>query len=423
MIAMALRRTRERLEQAIKQRLRRGLRQAARSPQGARLIRFLRADTTRGNLPAPDRERMRWISTPTRLLDGLCITGYLRSEIGLGQAARCLAYACDSQRLPLSFRHLPLPGRDNDEEFGTKCNQIADRKANLLVIGLSSIVALQDEIRGGQTNILYPFWELSRIPAQWLTVASRFDEIWAPSSFVAAGFQESFGRPVRTMRPAVRLPPTLPEPRPLRDRLRFFTYLDFDSYATRKNPMATVMAFKAAFGAEHPDVELVVKTRGVLDGGSRALLGSLTASDPRIRIIDRILDRQAMDALMKAADVFVSLHRSEGFGYGAAEALAAGKAVIATDYGGTTDFVSQASGYPVDYDLVSVRPGEYVAVEGQVWAEPRQESAVAAMRAIFDDPDEAWARAAHGFEVLRRQYAPQVVGAEMERQLRELGLV
>jgi hypothetical protein len=37
---------------------------------------------------------------------GLCVSGYLRSEIGLGQAARYLAQACDTQRLPVSFRNL-----------------------------------------------------------------------------------------------------------------------------------------------------------------------------------------------------------------------------------------------------------------------------------------------------------------------------
>ena len=53
-----------------------------------------------------------------------------------------------------------------------------------------------------------------------------------------------------------------------------------------------------------------------------------------------------MDALMQSCDVFISLHRSEGFGFGAAEALAAGKAVVATDYAGTTDFITADTGYP-----------------------------------------------------------------------------
>ena len=131
-----------------------------------------------------------------RLHDGLCLIGYLRSEIGLGQAARNLAYACDARRLPMSFRHLPLPGREGVAEFMTKCITVPDRKANLLVVGLPSICDLTHEIGPGRVNILYPFWELSQIPRAWLDVARRFDEIWAPTSFVAHAFPPDFDRPM-----------------------------------------------------------------------------------------------------------------------------------------------------------------------------------------------------------------------------------
>lgn len=112
--------------------------------------------------------------TALSLKPGLCIVGYLRSEIGLGQAARCLAYAADAVRLPSSFHHLPLPMRENEPEFTTKCIPLPDRKANLLVFGLPSITALYGEIGGGRHNILYPFWELHGIEREWLGAVPRF---------------------------------------------------------------------------------------------------------------------------------------------------------------------------------------------------------------------------------------------------------
>jgi hypothetical protein len=48
---------------------------------------------------------------------------------------------------------------------------------------------------------------------------------------------------------------------------------------------------------------------------------------------------------------------------------------------------------------------------------------VAALRAIHDDPAEADARARRGFAVLQAQNALPVVGAEIARLLRELGVV
>lgn len=251
----------------------------------------------------------------------------------------------------------------------------------------------------------------------------RFDEIWAPSNFVAQACPDGLGRPVRLVRQAVRLPSARPPPRRGRDRLRLFTFLDFNSFGARKNPTAAVKSFQAAFGTTRRDAELVVKTRGHQDSGLRRWLGEVATTDSRIQVIDSTLDRLEMDALMASCDAFISLHRTEGFGFGAAEALAAGKAVVATDYGGTCDFITPATGYPVDYVLEPVRPDEFVTTEGQVWPTARQEAAVTALQAIYDDPAEADARALRGFAFLCEHHAPAAVGAEIARLLRDLALL
>ena len=61
------------------------------------------------------------------------------------------------------------------------------------------------------------------------------------------------------------------------------------------------------------------------------LLQLRVAEDPRIH-------------LYGCCDVFLSLHRSEGFGRGIAEALQLGVDVIATAYAGNTDFCADAAG-------------------------------------------------------------------------------
>ena len=49
-------------------------------------------------------------------------------------------------------------------------------------------------------------------------------------------------------------------------------------------------------------------------------------------LIDEHLSQDQLGDLFHAADVYVSLHRSEGFGLGLAEAMAIGKAVVGTAY-------------------------------------------------------------------------------------------
>ena len=354
---------------------------------------------------------------PRCLQDGLCLIGHLCSEIGLGQAARNLAAALDGQRYPLSFRNLSLPGRDNEPEFRTKSMGVASRRINLVVLGLPSVETLESEITAGKRSIFYPFWELGKIPQIWLDKLRRCDEIWVPSRFGAQAFPADFPVPVRV----VPLPVHRPEWPGQADAgapddqgiLRVFTFFDFDSYASRKNPQAVIAAFQAAFAASQEDVRLTVKTRGGNDQGLRQWLAQTAAKDPRIHVIDQTLDRRQMDLLMRDCDVFVSLHRSEGFGFGAADALAAGKAVVATDYSATCDFVTQETGYPVDYDLVPVKADEYPGSDGQVWAEPRLDSAVTALRSIYANRDLARAKGRAGMRLMETMYAPEAVGRQM----------
>src|SRR5207245_6112526 len=61
-----------------------------------------------------------------------------------------------------------------------------------------------------------------------------------------------------------------------------------------------------------------------------------TAHDARIIVTDEVLSRGQIGALYHLCDCYVSLHRSEGFGLTPAEAMAMGKPVIATGYGGNT---------------------------------------------------------------------------------------
>jgi glycosyltransferase involved in cell wall biosynthesis len=365
----------------------------------------------------------RAVPLPRNLDDGLCVSGYLRSEIGLGQAARNIVYACDAVRLPVSSRAVALPGRENDAEFASKCNPAVDRKAQLVVTGLAAVDQYRQEVAPGRLNVLFPFWELGRIPREWHAGIREFDEVWAPSRFVASAFADVPGVTLHYVPQPVRLPLQPPALRPDRTSLRFFTYLDFDSYVARKNPRAAVNAFRAAFSPEKRDVELVVKTRGASDEGLRQWLGEIAARDDRIQMVDHTLDRIGMDALMMGCDAFISLHRSEGFGFGAAEALAAGKAVVATDYGGTTDFISEMTGYPVAYALEPVRRGEYVQTKGQVWATADADAAVEALRAIHACPGEAEARARRGFALLRDQQSLTVVGRRIAEILGEHGLI
>ena len=62
-----------------------------------------------------------------------------------------------------------------------------------------------------------------------------------------------------------------------------------------------------------------------------------------------------MSGLMAAADIVLSLHRSEGFGLVPAEAMQLGKPVVATGWSGNMDFMNARNSAPVSYSLVPVQ--------------------------------------------------------------------
>jgi glycosyltransferase involved in cell wall biosynthesis len=144
------------------------------------------------------------------------------------------------------------------------------------------------------------------------------------------------------------------------------------------------------------------------------MLQSYCARDSRIKVIDKTLTRSEVDMLMNECNVFLSMHRSEGFGLGPAEALASEKIVVSTDYGGTTDFINQSTGYPVEYKLVPLKPNDYWQWDKQIWADPSIDSAAIALRNIYDHYHDALIRAKNGRKFMKDHHSFEVIGRQMK---------
>ena len=106
------------------------------------------------------------------------------------------------------------------------------------------------------------------------------------------------------------------------------------------------------------------------------------AEDLRIHLVAATHEREELLALYGCCDVFLSLHRSEGFGRGMAEALQLGLDVIATDYGGNTDFCTGPLAHPVRCHEVPIPRGAYPCADGHVWGEPDLDHAAQLMRQV-----------------------------------------
>jgi glycosyltransferase involved in cell wall biosynthesis len=202
----------------------------------------------------------------------------------------------------------------------------------------------------------------------------------------------------------------------LGEEARLVLYVfDGSSFLLRKNPDALVRAF-AASGLSGQGWSLVLKTKHLSAGGRQGqALAALAHATPGVLLIDDALPPRAMSALFEAADVYASPHRSEGFGLTIAEAMAAGKTVVATDYGGSRDFLDAATGLPVPARRAPSPRTEGPYLKGWTWGEPDEAALATALRTAAErlaEGDDSLGRAA------RRRIAAQLSPDAVARAMR-----
>ncbi|MBX9700356.1 MAG: glycosyltransferase, partial [Acetobacteraceae bacterium] len=163
------------------------------------------------------------------------------------------------------------------------------------------------------------------------------------------------------------------------------TVFDFSSWMERKNPEAALAAF-ARLRRAVPDAVLVVKTtRGRRARGEARRLAALLRRSPGVVWIDGVWPNADVEALLRGAEAFVSLHRAEGFGRNIAKALLLGTRVVVTDWSGNTEMGAEPGyiGVPASR-LLPISDDDYVLGEGQHWAEPDARAALRGMRAALE---------------------------------------
>jgi glycosyltransferase involved in cell wall biosynthesis len=263
-------------------------------------------------------------------------------------------------------------------------------KINVFELGLDHIDHAIDYVHGGSEarsyTLLKLYWELSEIPSEKIEALNRYDEIWAPSKFVHDAVAKAFEKKILIIPPYVDVSERGHFKRERfglsEEKLYFLFSFDYNSSIHRKNPFAVVRAFRAAFPATDSSVGLVVKSNDPMKSSvDRGLVEELKSIDERVVFIEDYFDRATMLALIACCDCYVSLHRSEGYGMGMAEAICLGRKVIATNYSGNVDFLNRYNSFPVDYKIVDVEADQYYLASGKTWAEPIHDSAVQQFRA------------------------------------------
>ncbi|HEX2101352.1 MAG TPA: glycosyltransferase family 4 protein [Candidatus Synoicihabitans sp.] len=361
---------------------------------------------------------------------GLNIVGFLTADLGVGESARCMVRAADAATLPAALVDLKLnvKNRRGDPTYAARLQETAPHPVSVFHLDPPAARDIDHHhgraFRAGRYNVAYWAWELPEFPPAWATYCQYFDEIWCPSDFVREAVAMQAPVPVLTMPHAIAFERPSETTAELRarlglppERLLYLFVYDLNSYSPRKNPEAVIAAFREARVADQ-GAALVIKTHNV--GGNESDLAALrraVADLPSCTIIDSTLSRADTYRLQAACDVFVSLHRSEGFGLSVAESMFLGKPVITTNWSATAEYADASNAAPVNCRLVPLERNIGPYAKGQIWAEPEIGHAASWIARLAGEPGLRARLGAAARATIERRFAPAVVGARYRRRL------
>lgn len=231
--------------------------------------------------------------------------------------------------------------------------------------------------------------EFDVFPPDWEFALQVVNEIWTPSEFSARAFRKATDIPVKVVPHAVSVGKGAPMERSIfslsPDQFVGMAIMDVGACPDRKNPLAHIYAWQEAFG-HNPNTQLLIKARFSRHKPfvREAMLNAI-GSFNNIRIVESELSDAEMEAFQRMADVYVSLHRAEGYGLNIHQMLELGIPTIATGWSGNMDYMPRyAHAFAVPYRLIPYQdPTLYYRGVNLKWADVDINASARILRNIY----------------------------------------
>jgi glycosyltransferase involved in cell wall biosynthesis len=345
--------------------------------------------------------------------EGVNLVGYMRAESGVGEHARLIAATLRESGTPYSVLSYAAPQYRQGASFQDRGAGSPIFDTNILCVNADQ---LSNFVANGGAHLLrsrhtigFWAWEVEEFPQRLRSCARLVDEIWANSEHARSAIARVISKPVHAFPLPIGRITVVPKSRAelgLPEGFLFLFCFDFLSVFERKNPIALVDAFREAFAyGEGPS--LVIKSvNGDRKPEQLVALHARTLGRPDIYLMDGYLDEERQHALIANCDVYVSLHRAEGYGLTIAEAMVLGKPTIATAYSGNLEFMTQENSYLIPYELVGIPRGCEPYVPGGPWAEPDIQAAARAMRDTYFNSEVRRAKGVCAARDMRNLHSP-----------------
>ena len=246
-------------------------------------------------------------------------------------------------------------------------------------------------------RVAYVIWETSKLPDAWFEPLREADRYWVPCAWarevmIANGFAAELidivplGMDVSVFHPGVT-------PDPVVGDLDGFKFITVGRWQHRKGTADLLRAFDAEFAGD-AGARLILSCenphRHDIDIGAELRALNLSCLD-QLTLLPSAIANERMAGLFTGADAGVFPTRSDPWGLPISEAMACGLPVIATHFSGPADFMTNDTGYPLDWEEVpcpwmpaSMADGDY-----GMWSEPDFVQLRRLMRRVYENRNEA----------------------------------
>lgn len=360
--------------------------------------------------------------------EGVNLYGLFTTNVGLGQGARLYGKALMESGTPHVFIDIPLSWNESvghdERSFLPYLSCSPCYNISIMHINPDNYLQALEDFSDGEFdrhyNIGVWLWELEDIPKEWIPAFAYFDEIWVPSHFVYDAVAKVSPVPVTLIPYGIEAPVApqcsratfgLPE-----DDFLVLCMYDAFSMSARKNPQAALDAFFEAFGRDNAAAKLVLKMR---DAGEEEIASIREHIGPANNVIlfTKELEKEEVNSLISCCDVFMSLHRSEGFGLVMAEAMYLGVPVVTTNWSANTEFANKDVACMVDCDFVPVESYHIYHDLHARWADPNVAEAAAYLRVLFDDAEQYRHYASAGQRYIHERFSLAQSGNAMRERI------
>ena len=364
---------------------------------------------------------------------GVNLCGFIKGDFGLGEATRILADTLQASGIP--FTIIDFEGATahtyNDTTWDAFISNEFRYNVNLMLTNADGLPLFYQSVSPdafrGRYNIGFWYWELPEFPPEWSGSFALVDEVWTSSEFTRDSIASATEKPVTVIPCSIkevaregmtRADFGLPE-----NKFLFLMMYDARSFSARKNPEDAVKAFLEAFPEDDGRTALIIKVNAPRGwDGEDKLLESLRERKNIIFLIGTF-PREEVNSLLCLCDAFLSLHRSEGFGLGPAEAMFWGKPAILTDWSGNQVYMRPNNCCPVPCKIIEIDRDFGPYKKGGHWAQPDVKKAAEIMRRLVDEPGYYSAIANAGQRTIREEFSPEAIGLLVRERLENLDLL